>query len=72
MATRRVSNSSIGDSADPGNIGYGCTDMVGDGSTQPLLADVSDQLGTVVGHDDDAEWSSGVFDGCVQDSSWLV
>lgn len=72
MAARGFSGSPAGAAADPGRGCRGGPHMVGGGRSQPVLADISDELGHAVGHDDGVEWSSCVFDGCVQVSSRLV
>lgn len=72
MAARGFSDSSAGGAADPGSRGCGAPHMVGGGRGHPILADIPDQLGIAAGHDDGVKCSSGVFDGPMQVSSWLV
>lgn len=72
MAARGFSDSPAGSAANFGCRGSRGPHMVGGGRGQPILAGIPDQLGNAVGHDDDVKWSSGVFHGSVQVSTWLV
>lgn len=72
MATWGLSGASAGAAGDGGRGGRGHPHLVPVRGRQQVLADLPHQLGHAVGHRDDALWSPRLYNGSLQENSWLV